>query len=39
MSEKMFGDFTRREFLNAAKGTAVAIAVGGLTGTGRAAME
>jgi len=39
MNEKMFGDFTRREFLNVAKGTAVALVVGGLTNTGKAATE
>jgi len=39
MNEKMFDDFTRREFLNVAKGTAAALAVGGLANTGKAATE
>jgi len=39
MNKKIFDDFTRREFLNAATGTAIALAVGGLTNTGKGEME
>jgi len=39
MNEKMFVGLTRRGFLNVAKGSAVALAVGGLTAVGKAATE
>jgi Fe-Mn family superoxide dismutase len=39
MHDKISGNFTRREFLNAATGTAIAFAVGGLTHTVKGEME
>lgn len=39
MHEKIIGNYTRREFLNAATGTAVALAVGGLANTSMGATK